>query len=148
MGALPALPFASTQTISLVEVSPSTLTRFSVSFTTSDRACWSSAGAMSASVVRKVRVVAMLGWIIPLPLSMPPSLQDFPPRVKDTAISLGMVSVVIIASTAAAFPLGFSPLHSSGMAAAMGSMGSTCPMTPVDATMISLSSSFKASAAS
>ena len=30
----------------------------------------------------------------------------------------------------------------------MGSMGSTCPMTPVDATMISLSSSFKASAAS
>ena len=94
-------------------------------------------GEMAQSVVTKHSMVAMLGWIMPLPLEMPPSLTVLPPVSTSAAASLGMVSVVMMAVAAALEPSALNDLTSSGMPAAMGSMGSTWPMTPVEATTTS-----------
>ena len=58
---LPAMPLASTVTMSLVEVSPSTLTILKVSAMSLLSAFCSRAGEMAASVVMKTSMVAMLG---------------------------------------------------------------------------------------
>ena len=93
---------------------------------------------MAASVVRNTSMVAMLGWIMPLPLAMPPRWQVLPPSSNSTAISLRTVSVVMMASAAAALPSGFRPSASVGSPAAMGSSFSLWPITPVEATTTSL----------
>ena len=61
MGALPAMPLARMTTMSLVEVSPSTLTMLKVLCTSVLRAFCSSSLLMAASVVRNTSMVAMLG---------------------------------------------------------------------------------------
>ena len=91
--------------MSLVEVSPSTDSMLKVSFTTPESAVCRQSGAMAASVVIKHSMVAMLGWIMPLPLLMPPMRHSLPPSVNSTATSLATVSVVIIASAASCPPL-------------------------------------------
>ena len=61
IGALPAMPFASTATMSFVDVSPSTLTMLNVSSAASFNAFCSSSAEIAASVVRKPSIVAILG---------------------------------------------------------------------------------------
>ena len=60
---------------------------------------------MAASVVINTSMVAMLGWIMPLPFAIPPSRQVFPPRVNSTAASFITVSVVMIAAAASLSPV-------------------------------------------
>ena len=119
--------------MSLVEVSPSTETMLKVLATSCFRAFSSMAGAMAQSVVRNTSMVARSGWIMPEPLAMPPSLQGLPSTSKATAISLTLVSVVMMASAASRL---WSPKAAAswGMAAAMGATSSFWPMTPVEAT--------------
>ena len=57
----PARPLASTVTMSLVEVSPSMDSMLKVLAMSPDRAFWSMAGEIAASVVRNTSMVAMLG---------------------------------------------------------------------------------------
>ena len=119
---LPARPLARIVTMSLVEVSPSIDSILKVFAMSPDRAFCSMAGVIAASVVRNTSMVAMLGWIMPLPLAMPPKRQVFPPRVNSTATSLRMVSVVMMPSAAALPPSGDRPATSSVRPAAMGSI--------------------------
>ena len=79
ISALPAIPFARSVTISLVEVSPSTLTMLNVSDTSPESACCSILALIAQSVVRKTSMVAILGWIIPEPFAIPPRWQVAPP---------------------------------------------------------------------
>ena len=67
----PASPFASTNSVSFVEVSPSTLMALNVRPATSRSVFCSSEGAIAASVVTNASIVAMFGWIIPAPLAQP-----------------------------------------------------------------------------
>ena len=97
MTALPAMPFASTMQESLVEVSPSTLMRLKLTWTVSSRAVRIISGEMAQSVVRKQSMVPILGWIMPLPLAMPPMRTVLPPTVVSTATSFFSVSVVMMA---------------------------------------------------
>ena len=115
----PAWPDAMSRQVSLVDWSPSTDRQLYVTLTTSDSAFCSSSGEMAASVVMQFRVVAMLGWIMPLPFAMPPRRQVTPPSENSTAISLANVSVVMIATAASCAPAGLasSCLHSAGSAA-------------------------------
>ena len=120
--------------MSLVEVSPSTVTRLNVRGTISWRASWSTSWAMAQSVVMKHSMVPILGWIIPEPLAMPPIVTVLPPRVRETAISFFLVSVVITALAAASEPLSFSCSTRGPIPFSMASMFSVWPMTPVEAT--------------
>ncbi len=99
----PAKPLASSVTMSLVEVSPSTLTILKVPATSLESTLSSIVEDMAASVVRNTSIVAILGWIMPLPLAMPPKRQVLPPSSNSTATDFGTVSVVMMASTAARF---------------------------------------------
>ena len=72
------MPLASTTHMSLVEVSPSTVTRLKVRGTISWRASWSSSRVIAQSVVTKQSMVPMLGWIIPEPLAMAPMVTVLP----------------------------------------------------------------------
>ncbi len=71
-GPPPAAPLAKMASMSLVLVSPSTVTMLKVRSTQRDSTRWSSAAATGASVVRNPSMVAMLIWIIPEPLAIPP----------------------------------------------------------------------------
>ena len=56
---------------------------------------------MAQSVVMNPSMVAMLGSIMPEPLHMPPTVTVLPPMRVWTAASMGLVSVVITALSAA-----------------------------------------------
>ena len=58
--------------MSFVEVSPSTLIMLKVFCTSPESAFCSISALTAASVVRNTSMVAMFGWIMPLPLAMPP----------------------------------------------------------------------------
>ncbi len=79
---------------------------------------------------------------------MPPILTSFPPSTHETAKFFTTVSVVMIANAASSEPCVVSEAASPGIAAAIGSIGSTCPMTPVEATITSFGRSPSASAVS
>ena len=108
------------------------------------------AGEIDASVVMKPSMVAMLGSIIPEPLHMPPTVTVFPPIVTRTAACLGFVSVVITAFSAARPASGVAASEDAAalMPAKRRSIGSRCPMTPVEATSTSLGSMPRALAVS
>ena len=144
---MPAAPLARMAKVSLVEVSPSTEIMLKVFSVTWWMALSSMAGLMAQSVVTKQSMVAMLGWIMPLPLEMPPTFTVLPPISTSAAASLGRVSVVMMAVAAAWEPWALKDFTSSGMPAWMGSMGSTWPMTPVEATTTSWGSMPRAWAA-
>ena len=69
--AAPAAPEASTKTVSLVLVSPSTDSWFQVRAAIGRRSPQSVSGAAVASVRTTDSIVAIWGWIIPTPLAMP-----------------------------------------------------------------------------
>ena len=82
-------------------------------------------------------MVAMFGWIMPLPLAMPPRRQVFPAMVNSTAASFITVSVVMMPSAALWLPWAESPAARAGRPSAIGAMFSGSPMTPVEATTTS-----------
>ena len=57
---------------------------------------------MFASVVMKHSMVAMLGEIMPAPLTQPPSRTRWSPRSNEIAISFGCVSLVMMAAATSA----------------------------------------------
>ena len=75
-------------------------------------------------------MVAILGWIIPEPLATPPTVIVWPvDATKDTAVSLGWVSVVIMARASSGPPSELSAIASTPER--ISDMGSSTPMTPV-----------------
>ena len=144
-----AIPFASTSSVSFVEVSPSTEIILKVSTTSSFTAFVSSSLEITASVVTKASMVHILGWIMPEPLHIPPRVTVLPPISICTAASLFFVSVVMIALDALV-PASRSPCFPSVsflIPLTILSMGSCMPMTPVDATSTAFSEMESASAA-
>ena len=133
----PARPLAMMATISLVEVSPSTLSMLKVFCTSWLRAFCSISAEIAVSVVINTSMVAMLGWIMPLPLAMPPSRQVVPSISNSTAIFFMTVSVVIMAFAASSSPVSDRDAVRVSMPLAMGVIFSFCPMTPVEATITS-----------
>ena len=121
--------------MSLVEVSPSTVTRLKVRGTTSRRASESISRVMAQSVVTKHSMVPMLGWIMPEPLAMAPSVTVLPPIEQARASSFFTVSVVMMAVAASVLPCSVvaSLAAAAGMPLANGSMTMGWPMTPVEA---------------
>ena len=91
-------PLASTSTVSLVEVQPSTVIVLNEAATASRSAACSVAGSTAASVVQTASMVAMFGASMAAPLAMPPTVKPSP----STTTSLGTVSVVMMALAASA----------------------------------------------
>ena len=123
----PARPFASAITVSLVDMSPSTVMVLNVSSTASASAACSTAGATVASVVMKQSIVAIWGWIIPEPLAIAANLTALPPMSISRNATFVRRSVVRIAS-AAGMASSPSAATSAGTAAAIRSTGSGMPM--------------------
>ena len=91
---------------------------------------------IAASVVTNPSMVHILGWIIPDPLHIPPTVTVFPPISICTATSFFTVSVVIIA-LAASVPASKEPSSFGAIAFTpftILSIGICIPITPVDAT--------------
>ena len=128
------MALASTTHMSLVEVSPSTVTRLKVRGTISWRASESISWVMAQSVVMKHSMVPMLGWIMPEPLAMAPRVTVLPPMEQVTASSFFTVSVVMMALAAASEPSLDRAAAAWGRPFPMASMFSSWPMTPVEAT--------------
>ena len=120
--------------MSLVLMSPSTVMRLNDCSTASERACCRSFFSTAASVVRKQSMVAMFGSIMPAPLAMPPIRTFLPPRLISTAISLGKVSLVMIAFAAFRLPSRCNAFAPVAIAASIFSIGIGTPIRPVEQT--------------
>ena len=144
----PAMPFARTTTISFVDVSPSMLIILKVSVISLERAFCNIEGAIATSDVINTSMVAIFGWIMPLPFAIPPMRQVFPPSSNSTATDFLTVSVVMMPSAARSLPSALRPFASSEMPSAIGAISSGCPITPVDATTTSAALIFSSPAAS
>ena len=103
-GGAATAPEASSSTVSLVLMSPSTLTRLKLRPTAERSAVSRAAGVSAASVVSTASMVAMWGWIIPAPLANPRIATGRPPSARSALAVLGRVSVVRMAREAAAAP--------------------------------------------
>src|SRR5208283_667839 len=75
---LPAMPFAIIKTVSLVDISPSTVIILKDSSTALLSALSSAERSMLASVIIKQSIVAISGHIIPAPLHMPEIVKKEP----------------------------------------------------------------------
>ena len=134
--------------ISLVEVSPSTVTRLKVRGTISWRASFNISWEIAQSLVTKQSMVPMLGWIMPEPLAMAPMVTVLPPMGTITALSFFSVSVVIMARAASSEPPSlFICSARMGTPCSMAAMLRVWPMTPVEATTKSVGFSPVAAAA-
>src|ERR1035438_5461895 len=90
------------------------------------------AGRSTASVMTKPSVVAIIGWIIPLPFVMP-ATRTAPRRRRASAKAvLGTRSVVIMARATASKPSARSPLTRRGRASMILRGSSSTPITPVE----------------
>ena len=92
---------------------------------------------MSASVVIKQSIVAMLGCIIPDPFATPPIFTSFPAILKLYAASFFTVSVVIIACAKSSEPVYESSLTALGTPSSKVSNFKGSPITPVELTKTS-----------
>mmetsp|Transcript_9207 Transcript_9207/g.40519 ORF Transcript_9207/g.40519 Transcript_9207/m.40519 type:complete len:279 (+) Transcript_9207:299-1135(+) len=138
----PAAPDARPTTQSLVLVSPSTEIWLNELCAARLIMALQHSGSTTASHVTTPNMVAMFGWIMPLPLPMPPTLTFFfpprmpppPPRSTSTASVLRTRSVVQMA-VAAAYAASLVDLRlaaSAGTAPMSSSISMRLPMTPVD----------------
>ena len=96
---------ASRMHVSLVDVSPSTVTLLKLLFTAFTSASCARSGVSGKSVVITEIIVAMFGMIMPEPLAIPPTVNTVPaPGFSDwekvKAHSFGCVSVVMMARAA------------------------------------------------
>ena len=122
-------------TVSLVDVSPSTvilLNDLSTAFFKADCNVFLST---AASVTINASIVAIFGHIIPAPLAMPKAVISLPPILHFSNAIFGNASVVIIALTASFQPFDERDETSFGMPFFSLSIGSLCPITPVDETI-------------
>ena len=144
-----AIPLANRSTVSLVEVSPSTEIILKVSLISSERAFCSSSLVIAASVVINPSMVHIFGWIMPEPLHIPPIVTVLPPISICAPTYFGFVSVVMMALAASrpSFSLPSFAAANFSTPAAIRSMGSCMPMTPVDATSTESSGTSSALAA-
>ena len=108
----------------------------------------SSPAGTSASVVTTAIIVPRSGRIIAAPFAIAPSRTSPPGSASVRCATLGVASVVQIASAAAAPPSGASSAAAARMPASTRSMGSGTPITPVDATSTSCGSAPTSSPAS
>ena len=92
----------------------------------------SSGCATAASVATKPSMVAMFGRIMPAPLAMPVTVTAVPPRLTFREAALGTVSVVMMASAAAAQLSSRRSAMQAGRPASRRSTGSGSMMTPVE----------------
>ena len=122
---------AITTKLSLVDVSPSTVTRLNEPLARSVASCCINAGGTVASVAIKPSMVAMLGRIMPAPLLMPVIVTVLPPSCTCVLKALGSVSVVIMPWAALSQLSSFASSSAAGMPAMMRSDGSGSMMTPV-----------------
>ena len=137
-GSLPAAPLASSTAMSLGEVSPSTVTRLKLRSVATLNVFCRHLFSTAASVVRKASIVPMFGWIMPLPLAVPPTVTVLPPTSTRTAASLVRVSVVRMASAKPA-PSRPRPAATPSIPAEIFAIGRCSPITPVEATATSSS---------
>ena len=87
---------------------------------------------MTASVITKPSVVAIMGWIMPLPLVMP-ATRTAPRRRRASAKAvLGTRSVVMMARETASKPSAVRPLTRRGRASMILRGSSSTPITPVE----------------
>ena len=135
-GRAPEAPEASSRTVSLVDMQPSELIRLTVRATAPPRAARAAAASTTASVVMTHSMVARPGASMPTPLIMPPALQATPSAVRETASSLGTVSVVMMARAASwpASGVGASAPAARPAPARRVGMSRGTPMTPVEHT--------------
>ena len=132
MGAWAAWLVATTTNESLVEVSPSTVTRLNDP-SASSRASWrNSTGSTLASHARKPSMVAMFGRIMPAPLLMPVMVTGAPSIAICRLKALGTVSVVMMACAARSQWSGRASASAAGSPASMRSSGSGSMITPVE----------------
>ncbi|MOA46065.1 hypothetical protein D3C78_1685300 [compost metagenome] len=80
----PEAPVANSRAVSLVEVSPSTVTELKVVRTCRFSRAFSTGGAMLASVTMKASMVAMSGAIMPEPLAIP-AILTLTPSISHSA---------------------------------------------------------------
>ena len=114
IGAWRAAPVATSSSVSLVEVSPSTVTQFSDLSAASASSFCSTAPGTLASVKTKASIVAMSGAIMPEPLRKPLMVTVRSPILAWRVASLGKVSVVMMAAAAADQPSSRADLMSAG----------------------------------
>ncbi|MNC67560.1 hypothetical protein D3C75_1180680 [compost metagenome] len=84
MRGAPEAPVANSRAVSLVEVSPSTVTLLKVVRTCRFSRAFSTGGAMLASVTMKASMVAMSGAIMPEPLAIP-AILTLTPSISHSA---------------------------------------------------------------
>ncbi len=128
-------PLASTSTVSLVDVHPSTVMALKEASTAATSAVRRVPGSTAASVVHSANMVAMLGASMAAPLAMAPTVIPLP-RASAT---FGTVSVVMMARAAAA-PASGPPARPSTIRRTCGSTdarGNGIPIRPVWQTRIS-----------
>ena len=135
---IPDAPLASTITVSLVLMSPSTVMRSKLSaaqelsiFCNRDLSTQASVAAMQIIVACGA---ARCGSIIPAPLVIAPMVTFPCGKATSTAAALGTVSVVMMARAAAAPPLSDSAGTARSTPFSISSIGSWTPMRPVEAT--------------
>ena len=129
-----AWPVANSSTVSLVEVSESTVVQLKLRLTPRDSMSCSRTAGSFASVNTKHSMVAMSGATMPLPLAKPLMRTGAPPICATRVAPLGKVSVVMMPRAAASQPSVVSAECSAGRAAVSRACGSTSPITPVLAT--------------
>ena len=132
MGACEARLLAMTTSESLVEVSPSTVTRLKDASASSSASCCMRAGLTQASVAMKPSMVAMLGRIMPAPLLTPVMLTRLPPMSSCAPKALGRVSVVMMASLVRNQLSSRASASAASSPASMRSLGKGSMMTPVE----------------
>ena len=120
---LPAVPVANSSTVSLVEVSLSTVVALKLRAVPAASMACNRSGATTASVNTKHSMVAMSGAIMPLPLAMPVMRTVLPPMVAVRVDALGKVSVVMIPRAASSHLPASSAPCSAGSAVVMRSCG-------------------------
>mmetsp|Transcript_11775 Transcript_11775/g.25250 ORF Transcript_11775/g.25250 Transcript_11775/m.25250 type:complete len:303 (+) Transcript_11775:438-1346(+) len=134
MVALPAAPLARPMTQSLVLVSPSTVIWLKEAMEARLTIAFHASALTAASHVTTESMVAMLGWIIPEPLHMPPMCTVLPPMFTCRAALLLTRSVVVMATAARCPSSSLVPRVPtiSGMAGMKFSIFMRRPITPVD----------------
>ena len=142
-GAAPAASEASRKTVSLVLVSPSTVSWFHVRAAAERSSPSSVSGSAVASVITTASMVAMPGWIMPTPLATPETrtvtgFPSAPGRSTVVVAALAVESVVRSALAAARSASGRSP--SAGTRRVRPSVtrgtGRRAPMTPVESVRV------------
>ena len=126
-----AFPVAKPKTVSLVDVSLSTLIELKLSLTPKFKSAWKSFGSISASVKIKASIVAIFGAIIPDPFDIPTIEISSSPILIFFPLALGNVSVVMIAF-AALLKSFFLPRKEFFKAFFILATGSCSPITPVE----------------